>query len=102
MAYTRAAEIGLKIGVDLWDYKGSRGQSIHAAVEYLIPAARGDATWSYAERDFKAFSAWDIIHAAADRGNVMAKLALGNLQPPPDGDLWALRPAAEQLDIVRS
>ena len=102
VAYTRAAAIGRKVGVDLWGYIGPQGQSIHGAVGYLIPAATGLGKWQFPELDFASYAASDIVQAAADAGNSIAKIALSKLQSPPEGDLWALRPAVEQLDPVRT
>ncbi|MFD7091077.1 alginate lyase family protein [Streptomyces sp. NPDC059896] len=100
VAYTRLAAIGEKVGVDLWAYEGPQGQSLHKAVEYLLPAATGAAPWPYPELEFKRFAASDIVHAAADAGNRRARAAVPLLETPPLGDLWALRPAAEQLDSI--
>ncbi len=40
------------------------------------------------------------MHAAADAGDRAARAAVPKLEAPPGGDLWALRPAAEQLDSI--
>ncbi|MEU6544839.1 hypothetical protein [Streptomyces sp. NPDC046859] len=37
---------------------------------------------------------------AADAGDRRARQAVPLLEEPPGGDLWALRPAAEQLDSI--
>jgi hypothetical protein len=100
VAYTRLAAIGQHVGVDLWRYEGPQGQSIDDAVDFIIPAATNSTPWAYPELDFLAYGATDIIHAAADAGNKMAKAAVSKLQSPPGGDLWLLRPAAEQLDAI--
>jgi len=100
VAYTRLAAIGRKVGFDLWGYKGPQGQSINGAVNFIIPAATGEATWTYPELDFERYAARDVVHAAADAGNALAKAAVKKLQPPPGGDLWRLRPAVEQLDNI--
>jgi len=102
VAYTRMAAIGKKVGVDLWGYKGSAGQSINQAVNFIIPAATGATKWTYPELNFTAFSASDVVHASADAGNANAKAAVGKVPAPPGGDLWLLRPAAEQLDALNS
>lgn len=102
VAYLRAADIGKTVGVDFWGYRGPQGQTLHRAVEFLIPAATYATPWQFPDQGFQAYAATDIIHAAADAGNVVAKAALSKLETPPDGDLWILRPAAEQLDPVKS
>ncbi|MGW1869347.1 alginate lyase family protein [Streptomyces mauvecolor] len=100
VAYTRLAAIGRQVGVDLWAYQGPHGQSLFGAVRYLLPAATGAAAWTHPELEFYRYAASDVVHAAADAGDTDAKAAVPRLQAPPGGDLWALRPAAEQLDSI--
>jgi hypothetical protein len=102
VAYARAAAVGRKVGVDLWGYKGPHGQSLHGAVDYVIPAATAMSKWRFPELSFAAYAASDIVHASADAGNSTAEMAISRLQVAPEGDLWALRPAVEQLDAARS
>ncbi|KAJ7250630.1 alginate lyase-domain-containing protein [Mycena rebaudengoi] len=94
-AYTRLAAIGKKVGVDLWGYTGPEGQSIHGAVDFILPAATGAADWAYPELQFEPFSGGEIVRASAEAGNHRAIMAQRSLQPPPGGDLWLLRPAVE-------
>ncbi|KAM0420390.1 hypothetical protein ACHAPT_011810 [Fusarium lateritium] len=104
VAFTRAAELGKKVDVDIWGYVGSDGQSVLKAIEFLIPAAvRGKDAWPYKDMGFDAYAATDNIHAAADQGSKLALevLASGKVEKPPRGDLWALRPAVEQLDALQ-
>lgn len=100
VAYTRLAAIGRHVGVDPWSYRGPDGQSLFKAVDYLLPAATGATAWPHLELEFHRFAASDIVHAAADAGSAAAKRAVPHLETPPGGDLWALRPAAEQLDSI--
>jgi hypothetical protein len=100
VAYTRLAAIGQHVGVDLWGYQGPQGQSLFKAVHYLLPAATGAAAWPHPELEFHRYAASDVVRAAADAGDARAKAAVPRLQAPPGGDLWALRPAAEQLDSI--
>ncbi|MFF2066040.1 alginate lyase family protein [Streptomyces sp. NPDC058200] len=100
VAYTRLAAIGEQVGVDLWAHRGPQGQSLFKAVGYLLPAATGAAPWPHPELEFYRYAASDIVHAAADAGDPNARAAVPRLQAPPGGDLWALRPAAEQLDSI--
>ncbi|MEV7400864.1 alginate lyase family protein [Streptomyces sp. NPDC091267] len=100
VAYTRLAAIGRQVGVDLWAYEGPQGQSLFKAVDYLLPAATGESAWPHPELEFHRYAASDIVHAAADAGDAQARAAVGLLETPPGGDLWALRPAAEQLDSI--
>jgi hypothetical protein len=100
VAYTRLAAIGRHLGVNLWSYQGPDGQSLFKAVDYLLPAATGTEPWAHPELEFHRFAASDVVHAAADAGDRAAKAAVPKLETPPGGDLWALRPAAEQLDSI--
>ncbi|MEV6553650.1 alginate lyase family protein [Streptomyces sp. NPDC051597] len=100
VAYSRLAAIGRHVGVDLWGYRGPQGQSLFRAVDYLLPAATGAAAWPHPELEFSRYAASDVVHAAADAGDRKARAAVPRLQAPPGGDLWALRPAAEQLDSI--
>ncbi|GHE02421.1 alginate lyase family protein [Streptomyces alanosinicus] len=100
VAYTRLAAIGRHVGVDLWSYRGPAGQSLAEAVDYLLPAATGAAAWSHPELEFHRYAATDVVHAAADAGDAAAQAAVAKLEAPPGKDLWALRPAAEQLDSM--
>ncbi|MFJ1808161.1 MULTISPECIES: alginate lyase family protein [unclassified Streptomyces] len=100
VAYTRLAAIGRHVGVDLWKYRGPEGQSLFKAVDYLLPAATAAAVWPHPELEFYRYAATDVVHAAADAGDRQAQRAVPSLEEPPGGDLWALRPAAEQLDSI--
>ena len=100
VALTRLAMIGQHVGVDLWHYSTPKGGSILKSVDYLIPAATGAAAWNHPELDFTAYAATDIVHAAAAVRDSRALAAESKLPPPPGGDLWALRPAPEQLDSI--
>ncbi|MFJ6087657.1 alginate lyase family protein [Streptomyces sp. NPDC092369] len=100
VAYTRLAAIGRHVGVNLWAHQGPDGQSLFKAVDYLLPAATGAVPWPHPELEFYRYAASDVVHAAADAGDKAAQKAVPKLQAPPGGDLWALRPAAEQLDSI--
>jgi hypothetical protein len=100
VAYTRLAAVGRHVGVNLWSYSGPDGQSLFKAVDYLLPAATGAVPWAYPELEFHRYAAADVVHAAADAGDARAEQAAPLLEAPPGGDLWALRPAAEQLDSI--
>ncbi|MCQ9129655.1 alginate lyase family protein [Streptomyces hilarionis] len=100
VAYTRLAGVGRHVGVNLWTYRGPDGQSLFKAVDYLLPAATGAAVWPHPELEFLRYAAVDVVHAAADAGDGRARRAVPALPEPPGGDLWALRPAAEQLDSL--
>lgn len=100
VALTRLAMIGRHVGVDLWHYSTPAGGTLFKAVDFVVPAATGQAAWTYPELQFQAFAAVDDIHAAADAGDRTARAAVAKLPTPPGGDLWLLRPAPEQLDPI--
>ncbi|KAL6699388.1 chondroitin AC/alginate lyase [Trichoderma pleuroticola] len=100
LALTRLAMVAKKADVDLWNYKGPQGQGITKAIEYIIPAATGDAPWPYEEYQFERYAAADVIRAAADAGHEQSKQAIGKIETPVV-DLWPLRPAPEQLEPVK-
>ncbi|MET7621337.1 alginate lyase family protein [Streptomyces sp. NPDC005408] len=100
VALTRLADIGKQVDVDLWAYEGPGGASLFKAVDYLLPAATRTAAWPHAELEFHRYAASDVVHAAADAGDRKAMAAVPHLEAPPGGDLWALRPSAEQLDLI--
>ncbi|SEG74009.1 Alginate lyase [Actinacidiphila yanglinensis] len=100
VAFTRLALVGRQVGVDLWAYRNPAGAGIPDAVRHLLPAATGRAPWPHPELDFQRFAASDVVRAAAEAGDPAAAEAVPDLQAPPGGDLWPLRPAPEQLDPI--
>ncbi|KAF7114199.1 hypothetical protein CNMCM5793_007777 [Aspergillus hiratsukae] len=100
-AHLRFALVSKKVGVDLLGYKGPDGQSLFGAANFLLKAAvEGQSAWEFEELEFKPYAATDNIHAAADAGDREAKAVVPRLPPPPTGDIYVLRPAAEQLDNI--
>ncbi|GEC02380.1 alginate lyase [Streptomyces spinoverrucosus] len=100
VAHTRLAAVGRQVDVDLWAHRGPDGQSLTEAVRYLLPAATGAADWPHPELEFHRYAAGDVVRAAADAGDAAARKAVPLLEAPPGGNLWPLRPAAEQLDSI--
>ena len=101
VALTRLAQLGRHAGVDLWGYRNPQGGSIFKAVDFLLPAATGGASqWHYPDLNFTQYAALDSVHAAADAGDRQARAALPKVPAPPGGDLYPVRPAAEQLDDI--
>ena len=101
VAFTRLAQIGRHVGVELWGYRNPQGGSIFKAVDFLLPAATGGASqWHYPDLNFIQYAALDSVHAAADAGDHDARAALLAVPAPPFGDLYPVRPAAEQLDDI--
>ncbi|MGW4521680.1 alginate lyase family protein [Amycolatopsis sp. NPDC004378] len=99
VALTRLAQIGKHVGVDLWHYTAPSGATLFTAVDFLIPGAT-QGQWSYPELDFRPYAALDVLHAAADAGDKAARTALPLVPVQPGGDLYPVRPAAEQLDDI--
>lgn len=100
-AHYRFALVGKKVGVDLFHHRGPDGQSLFGATKLLLKAAvEGKGAWPYQELHFIPWAATDNIQAAADEGNREAKAVVSKLPTPPNGDIYVLRPASEQLDNI--
>jgi hypothetical protein len=103
VALTRLAQIGQHVGVDVWHYTAPNGATLFKAVDFVIPpATHGDlpSVWPYQDLTFFQYAALDVLHAAANAGDRDAASALPLVPVEPGGDLFPLRPAAEQLDNV--
>lgn len=46
-ALTQLADLGKRLGVDLWHYRTNDGRCIQAALDWIIPFATGEKKWSY-------------------------------------------------------
>ncbi|AWB65472.1 alginate lyase [Saccharobesus litoralis] len=46
-ALVQVAFLAEKLGVDLWNYQASQGQSLSKAVSYFYPYLRGEKAWQY-------------------------------------------------------
>jgi hypothetical protein len=46
-AFTTLAQVGEKVGVDLWNYISEDGRSIKLAYNYLYPYLIGESNWNY-------------------------------------------------------
>jgi hypothetical protein len=46
-ALTLLANLGQRVGVDLWNYKTDDGRNLRAAIDNLIPYATGEKTWQH-------------------------------------------------------
>ncbi len=102
-AHLRWALIARKLGVDLFQYRGPKCQTLFNAVNFLIPAATGGETkWMYPELQFTQYAATDNVHAAALEGDPKAQAAVKMLLAPPGGDIFLLRPAPQQLDNINT
>ncbi|CAI7567897.1 unnamed protein product [Penicillium pancosmium] len=100
-AHLRFALVAKKVDLDLFSYEGPAGQSLFRATEFLLAAAgEGQSAWNFQELDFQPYAATDNVQAAADAGNRKAQAVVYQLPPPPGGNIYMLRPAAEQLDNI--
>jgi len=45
--FCRLALLGERVGVNLWTHAGPKGQSLHKAIDYLLPFATGDKAWGH-------------------------------------------------------
>jgi hypothetical protein len=94
MALCRLADVGRKVGIDLWGYRAPGGGTLARAVDVLIPAAQqGASGWPYADLDvFDGGFLVDKLHTAAAHGDTRAAAALATVPAPAGGDLWPLVP----------
>ena len=66
-AFMALATLGERVGVDLWHYRTADGRSIRQAVDFLVPYAAGERTWTFDQ--ITPFSA-SAIQAVLRRGAV--------------------------------
>ncbi len=46
-AFFRVAELGARVGVDLWNYQTPDGRSIRKALDFMFPYIAGEEKWTY-------------------------------------------------------
>ncbi|OAA65884.1 Alginate lyase domain protein [Niveomyces insectorum RCEF 264] len=102
-ALTRLAMVADRVEGTAVDSGGRVWDLLYKPIEYILPAAvEGPSRWQYPDLKFQRFAAADIVRAAARAGHAASQAAVDRLELPPDGDLWPLRPAPEQLDPVKA
>jgi hypothetical protein len=47
LAHVELAELGQRVGVDLWNYKTDDGRSLRKAIDWLLPYSTGAKKWDY-------------------------------------------------------
>jgi len=61
------ATLGVRLGVDLWNYQTHDGRSIRKALDFLTPVALGERKWDYPELGgVKAESLFPLMRRAAN------------------------------------
>jgi hypothetical protein len=58
-ALSELADVGRRMDVDLWNYQTPDGRCIRKAIDFLLPFAMGDATWTHPVVD--GFSAKGLV-----------------------------------------
>ncbi len=95
----RLAELGRKLGINLWAYTAPKGGSLTKAVDFLIPYATKNKAWTFSDLDvFDTSMFRDKAHAAAtEGGDGKAATALPTIATPSTGDLWPIEPVPYQI-----
>ena len=84
------ANLGERVGVDLWRYQTPDGRSIRNAIAWLVPFAVGKAPWALHEiGGMKAEELWPVVHEAASvLKDTELAAAAARLQAPREQRLW--------------
>jgi hypothetical protein len=65
-AFLHLAELGERVGVDLWNYRTADGRSIRQGIEYLLPFATGERRWPHEQiTDFRPSALHPVLRRAA-------------------------------------
>jgi hypothetical protein len=95
----RLAELGRKVGINLWAYTASSGATLAKAVDWLIPYGTLAKSWTFSDVDvFDPSLCRDKLHAAAtEAADANAKTAYPLVPSPAGGDVWYVEPVAWQI-----
>lgn len=64
------ADLGDRVGLDLWNYKTADGRSLRTAIDFLLPAALGEKEWVKKDiRDPKIGDMIPLLRRAANKYN---------------------------------
>jgi hypothetical protein len=99
-ALCRLAEVGAKVGVNLWAHVNHSGASLATAIDYMIGGgergASGFGLPSSSPAQTGEFERSDVFYelraAAAEAMDARAAAALSNVPPPQGVDMWPLVP----------
>jgi hypothetical protein len=65
-AFLHLAELGERVGVDLWNYRTADGRSLLQGLEYLIPFATGEKRWPHEQiKQFRPSELHPVLRRAA-------------------------------------
>jgi hypothetical protein len=65
-AFIHLAELGERMGVDLWNYRTADGRSLEKGIEYLLPFATGERRWPHKQiTEFRASAIHPVLRRAA-------------------------------------
>jgi hypothetical protein len=106
-ALCRLAEVGRKVGVDLWAHTGPGGASLATGIDYLIGWAdrsgeggHGDGGFALPESSPGQIEKvdpselfYELHAAAAEASDAKAAAALSRVPPPEGVDMWPLVPS---------
>jgi hypothetical protein len=109
-ALCRLAEVGAKVGVNLWEHVNRRGASLATAIDYMIGGGeRGSSGFglpSSSPPQTGAFEPSDVFYelraAAAEGMDSRAGAALSSVPPPQGVDMWPLVPSCRVAGAVLS
>lgn len=81
-AFTTLAQVGEKVGIDLWNYISEDGKSIKLAYSYLYPYLSGENNWKYqniVQENNKSFAPYLAIAGKKLNNNDYGTMAVGLL-----------------------
>ena len=100
-ALCRLAEVGTKVGVDVWGHRAASGGSLRAAIDYMIDGAeRGDSGFPLAPSSPRQIGKvepselfYELHAAATEASDAKAAAALPRVPAPEGVDMWPLVPS---------
>lgn len=68
LAFLKTAQMGEKIGIDLWQYETTDGKSLRKAIDWLLPYAKKEQKWTYQQIKKKGYE--DTVKVFRTAANV--------------------------------